>query len=76
MRNVIETALDFANEMKAIFIGLGLLVWAIVSPLGFAKAALLALAWVIGNLGLVLILLVAALIVIVAVLYVAERNAI
>lgn len=75
MRNFFEAALEIANDLKAIFIGLGLLIWAIASPLGFAKAALLAIGWTIGNLGLVLILLVAALIVIVAIAYIAERNA-
>ncbi|MER9833388.1 hypothetical protein NKJ28_00225 [Mesorhizobium sp. M0145] len=70
-----NTALDFTKELGGLFIMLGLLIWAILSPIGFGMTALFAFAWIMGNLGLVLVLLVAALFVTAAVVIAAERRA-
>ncbi|RVC71339.1 hypothetical protein EN759_00555 [Mesorhizobium sp. M00.F.Ca.ET.038.03.1.1] len=74
MRAFIETTLDFAHDLGASLILLGLLIWAAVSPIGFGMAALSAIIWALANLGLVVILLCAALAVTVAVVWAIERR--
>ncbi|RWX70428.1 hypothetical protein EN780_03270 [Mesorhizobium sp. M4B.F.Ca.ET.089.01.1.1] len=74
MRAFIETTLDLAHDLGAGLILLGLLIWAVVSPIGFGMAALSAIIWTLANLGLVVILLCAALAVTAAVVWAIERR--